>query len=138
MRQITSYPITHVATYVLACLFAQVFYSNVSAAQVKVAVASNFAATAEALLAKYAELSDDEIVLLVGSTGKHTAQIQYGLPVDVFLAADSAMPKLLEKKGLVVDGSRQPYALGRLALWSKDPLLVDANGEVLTSSVIGL
>jgi molybdate transport system substrate-binding protein len=121
-------------TYVLASLVSHLSYSNAFAAQIKVAVASNFASTAEVLVAKYAELSDDKIVLLVGSTGKHTAQIQYGLPVDVFLAADSAMPSLLEGSGLVVEGSRQTYALGRLALWSKDPLLVDANGAVLTTS----
>jgi molybdate transport system substrate-binding protein len=125
---------TYTTIYLLACLFAQLFCSTVFAAQVKVAVASNFASTAEVLVATYAELSDDKIVLLVGSTGKHTAQIQYGLPVDVFLAADSAMPSLLEDRGLVIDGSRQTYALGRLALWGKDPLLVDANGEVLKTS----
>jgi len=121
-------------TYLIAYLLAQFSYSDVFAAQVRVAVASNFASTAEVLVAKYAQLSGDQIVLLVGSTGKHTAQIQYGLPVDVFLSADSEMPNLLEDKGLVVDGSRQTYALGRLALWSKDPQRVDPNGEVLTAS----
>lgn len=134
MRWISTYTITHTTIYILACIFVQLSSSNVFAAQVKVAVASNFASTAEALVAKYAELSDDKIVLLVGSTGKHTAQIQYGLPVDVFLAADTEMPRLLEGKHLVVEGSRQTYALGRLALWSKDTLLVDDNGEVLTTS----
>ena len=97
-------------------------------------MASNFAATARALVQKYSQLSDDKIVLLVGSTGKHTVQIQYGLPVDIFLAADAARPKFLEGRDFTVPGWRQTYAVGRLALWSKDPSLVDAKGDVLRSS----
>jgi len=103
-------------------------------APVKVAVASNFAVTAQALVALYLNESDDDIVLLIGSTGKHTSQIRHGLAVDVFLAADSDRPALLEKSGLVIEGSRFTYALGRLALWSLDPSMVDASGEVLKSS----
>jgi molybdate transport system substrate-binding protein len=115
-------------------LLSSAFGSAVLAAEVKVAVASNFASTARVLIEQYSTLSDDQIVLLVGSTGKHTAQIQYGLPVDVFLAADAARPKLLEDSGVVVKGSRQTYAIGRLALWSKNPSLVDATGGILSSS----
>ena len=103
-------------------------------APLKIAVASNFATTARALVAEYSNNSDDEIVLLIGSTGKHTSQIRHGLTVDVFLAADSARPALLEQSGLVIEGSRFTYALGRLALWSNDPSLIDAKGEVLKSS----
>lgn len=114
--------------------FTQLLFGLVSASEVNVAVASNFAATARALVQQYSQLSDDKIVLLVGSTGKHTVQIQYGLPVDIFLAADAARPKFLEDRDLTVPGWRQTYAVGRLALWSKDPLLVDAKGDVLRSS----
>ena len=112
---------------------AQLTAGSVLAAEVKVAVASNFAATARALVKEYALVSHDSIRLLVGSTGKHTSQIQHGLRVDVFLAADSARPKLLEQSGHAVEGSRFTYATGRLALWSKDSLLVDAKGEILRS-----
>ncbi|MFT6408928.1 MAG: molybdate transport system substrate-binding protein [Arenicella sp.] len=130
---------TKVCTLTVICiavsLFTQLLLSVVFAAEVKVAVASNFASTARALVEQYSKLSDDDIVLLVGSTGKHTSQIQYGLPADVFLAADSARPKLLEDLGLTVPGSRHTYAIGRLVLWSKDSSLVDPQGQVLGSSI---
>jgi molybdate transport system substrate-binding protein len=121
-------------TCLSALLSVQLLLNIVLAAEVKVAVASNFASTARVLVEQYSTLSDDQIVLLVGSTGKHTAQIIYGLPVDVFLAADSARPKLLEDSGRIVKESRQTYAVGRLVLWSKDTSLVDANGSILSSS----
>ncbi len=105
-----------------------------SGSEISVAVASNFVATARALVAQYSSISNDSVRLLVGSSGKHASQIRYGLPVDVFLAADSARPELLEKAGIGVAGSRFTYAIGRLALWSNDPSLVDPNGDVLKSS----
>jgi molybdate transport system substrate-binding protein len=40
----------------------------------------------------------------------------------------------LEQEGLAVAGSRFTYALGRLVLWSRQPDLVDAQGEVLRST----
>jgi len=52
----------------------------------------------------------------------------------VFLAADKERPELLEKKGLAVQDSRFTYAVGRLALWSRDPLMVDNKGAVLGST----
>ncbi len=55
-----------------------------------------------------------------GSTGKLYAQIVNGAPYDVFLAADSARPALLEASGAAVAGSRFTYATGALVLWSSD------------------
>lgn len=53
-----------------------------------------------------------------GSTGKLYAQILNGAPFDVFMAADSQRPKLLESDGVGVSGSRFTYAKGKLVLWS--------------------
>ena len=97
----------------------------------RIAVASNFYATAKLLIERYQRSSSTELSLLVASTGKHTAQIQYGLAVDLFLAADQHSPSILEKAGFAVPGTRFNYASGRLVLWSADASLVDANGQVL-------
>jgi len=122
---------------VLVCLsvfiVSQLSACSSAAAELRVAVASNFASTAHALVQQYSSISKDSITLLVGSTGKHTSQIQHGLRVDVFMAADSIRPELLERSGIAVDGSRFTYAIGRLALWSKDSSLVDGNGDILKS-----
>jgi len=102
--------------------FALTGASPAASAELKVAVASNFAKTAEILVEEFTQQSDHTVTLLVGSSGKHTAQIQYGLAVDVFMAADSKRPKLLEQRGLALKGSRQSYALGRLVVWSAESM----------------
>ncbi len=58
--------------------------------------------------------------LIPGSTGKLYAQIVNGAPFDVFLAADSERPRLLEHSGLSAPGHRITYATGSLVLWSRD------------------
>ena len=55
----------------------------------------------------------------------------------MFLAADEKNPKLLEKEGLAVDGSRFVYALGKLVLWSARPGYVDDKGYVLRKGSYG-
>lgn len=47
-------------------------------------------------------------------------QILNGAPFDLFLAADSERPLLLEQSGYIVPGSRMTYATGGLVLWSRD------------------
>ena len=101
------------------------------AEQIYVAVASNFGDTARKLSAEFEQSSGHQVVLVLGSTGKHYAQIVNGAPFDAFLAADSRRPKLLEDNKKVISGSRFSYALGRLALWSRDTERVDGKGDVL-------
>lgn len=71
------------------------------------------------------------LALSFGSTGKFYAQIKNGAPFEVFFAADDTTPARLEKEGEGVQGSRFTYAIGKLVLWSKQPDLVDKEGEVL-------
>jgi molybdate transport system substrate-binding protein len=85
---------------------------------IRVAVASNFARPAKALATLFEEQHNHELVLAFGSTGKHFAQITQGAPFDIFLAADSDYPKLLEAKGLTVENSRYTYAIGTLMVWA--------------------
>jgi molybdate transport system substrate-binding protein len=44
------------------------------------------------------------------------------------------MGMLLEKEGLAIPQQNFTYALGKLVLWSKNPNLVDSNGEVLKTN----
>lgn len=94
-----------------------------AAETVTIAVASNFAQTADLLAAEFSNQSGVRVRTSSGSTGKLYAQIKNGAPFDVFLAADSERPLLLEQSGYVVDGTRITYAIGRLALWSRDEKL---------------
>jgi len=85
-------------------------------APLQIAVASNFVPTMKALVGAYATQSKREVVLSAGSTGKHYAQIMNGAPFDLFFAADSQRPKILEEQNRAE--SRFTYAIGKLVLWT--------------------
>lgn len=99
--------------------------------EIRVAVASNFAGAMKTIVEAFEASSGHDVMLSIGSTGKHYAQIKNGAPFDVFFAADVRRPKLLDQEGLAVPGSRFTYAIGRLVLWSPRPDYVDSNGRVL-------
>ncbi len=102
-----------------------------TAEELQVAAASNFSGAIRSIAVKFEATSGHQVTLILGSTGKHFAQIVNGAPYDVFLAADVRRPEQLEEKGLALPDSRFTYALGKLVLWSPQPGLVDAEGKVL-------
>ena len=104
------------------------------AAEVSVAVAANFTAPMQKIAALFEQSSGHKAVLSFGSTGKLYAQIRNGAPFQVLLSADDKTPAKLEAEGLSVVGTRFTYAVGKLALWSSQNGLVDAQGAVLRSS----
>ena len=103
----------------------------VAADEIRVAVASNFANAAEALVHRFEANSEHQVTLVFGSTGKHYAQIRNGAPFEAFFAADEQHPEMLESNGLAILGSRFTYAIGRLVLWSPEADYVDTRGQVL-------
>jgi molybdate transport system substrate-binding protein len=102
-----------------------------SAAEVSVAVASNFMAPMQKIAKIFEVDTGHKVLLAFGATGGFYAQIKNGAPFRVLLAADKETPARLEKEGLGVAGTRFTYAIGKLALWSKQPGLVDDKGDVL-------
>ncbi|MES9857719.1 MAG: molybdate ABC transporter substrate-binding protein [Sedimenticola sp.] len=105
--------------------------SNTWADEIRVAVASNFIGAIDALARQFESDTDHKVTRMIGSSGKHYAQIHNGAPYDLFFSADSRRPRLLEEVGEAVSGSRFTYATGRLALWSPDNDTVDEGGAVL-------
>ncbi len=101
------------------------------AGEVRVAVASNFAAPMERLVPLFQKESGHTVKISSGASGKLYAQIKGGTQFDVFLSADEELPKQLAQEGLAVGGSRFVYATGRLVLWSAQSDLVDEKGAVL-------
>ncbi|CCQ74748.1 molybdate ABC transporter substrate-binding protein [Magnetospira sp. QH-2] len=96
-----------------------------------IAVAANFTATAKDLAEAFKEETGHRALLAFGSTGKLYAQIANGAPFEAFLAADSDRPRRVEEDDLAVAGSRFTYAKGKIALYSRDPGLVDDLGQIL-------
>jgi len=105
--------------------------SGANAGEVFVAVAANFTAPMTKIATAFQQETGHKATLSFGSTGKFYAQIHNGAPFQILLAADQDTPAKLEREGLTIPGSRFTYAIGRLALWSKQDGLVDAKGEVL-------
>jgi molybdate transport system substrate-binding protein len=104
-----------------------------NAAEVSVAVASNFLAPMQRIAAAFEQDTGHKARLAFGSTGKFYAQIKNGAPFQLLLAADEETPRRMEQEGLGVSGSRATYAVGRLVLYSATPGLVDDKGLVLAT-----
>ena len=111
-------------THMVACHVAH-------AGEVQVAVAANFAAPFQKIAADFAAATGHTAVTVVGATGKFHAQVKAGAPFEVLLAADDETPRKLIGEGFAVKGSAFTYAVGKLVLWSAQPGVVDAQGEVL-------
>ncbi len=106
------------------------------AAEVLVAVASNFSPTLAELARGFEASSGHQVKAAAGPTGRLHAQIMSGAPFEVLLAADAHTPQRLVQSGHAVAASRFTYAQGQLALWSAQPGLVDAHGAVLANPAI--
>lgn len=100
---------------------------------IRVAVASNFANAIKPLVTQFENNTGHQVLVALGSTGKHYAQIQHGAGFDVFLAADVRRPLLLEQNKQAVAESRFTYAIGKLVLWSHRPGMIDNSRTVLTT-----
>jgi molybdate transport system substrate-binding protein len=101
------------------------------AAEIKVAVAANFAQTLRDIAFEFEKDTGHKLNISQGASGKFYAQIVNGAPFDVLLSADDETPTRLVSEGKAIAGSQFTYATGRLVLWSPDTTLVDSGGGVL-------
>ena len=101
------------------------------AAEVSVAVASNFTAPMKMIAQAFERDTGHKAILSFGATGQFYAQIKNGAPFAVLLAADDETPARLEREGVAVTGTRFTYATGKLVVWSKKADLIDDKGEIL-------
>jgi molybdate transport system substrate-binding protein len=95
------------------------------------AVAANFTGAINRLMPDFERRTGHKLAPSFGATGKLYAQIKNGAPFDVLLAADDEYPRKLALEGFADPATRFTYAIGRLALWSAKPGLVDDHGEIL-------
>jgi molybdate transport system substrate-binding protein len=102
------------------------------AADVSIAVASNFTEPAKEIAIAFQVKTRSHVALVFGSSGQLYGQLAHG-PFEVFLSADADRPARAEKEGLAVPGTRFTYAIGKLVLYSKTAGLVDGAGAVLKS-----
>ncbi len=115
----------------IALAAALLLAASTHAAEVKVAVAANFAQPMKEIAAEFEKETGHKVALSQGATGKFYAQISNGAPFEILLSADDETPGKLVREGKAVAGTQFTYAIGRLVLWSLDASLVDQGGGVL-------
>ncbi len=119
------------ASLVLAC-----WASLATAADVTVAVSSNFVTTAFRLAAEFEGETGLSVGVSHGATGHLYTQIARGAPFDVLLAGDDERPALLLASGRAIE--TRAYAVGHLALVSLEPLTRKSATLVLKGKTVAL
>ena len=82
-----------------------------------IATAANMESAMLALTNAYAHKTGVKFELIVGSSGKLTAQIMEGAPYDIFVAANMKYPEAVYAGGKAKNDPKV-YAKGKLVLWS--------------------
>ncbi|MEM9078568.1 MAG: molybdate ABC transporter substrate-binding protein [Bacteroidota bacterium] len=90
--------------------------------KVVVAVAANMQFAMEAILENYSQETQIECDLVLGSSGKLSAQINEGAPYDIFVSADTKYALEIYKNGKT-EGKPRIYAEGKLVLWTLSNLI---------------
>ena len=91
---------------------------TLNAVTLNIAVAANVSYAIQELQSKFVQKHPDiNINIILGSSGKLTAQISHGAPYGLFMSANMYYPQELYKKGFATTQPRV-YAKGTLALFS--------------------
>jgi len=85
--------------------------------KVTIAAAANVQFALKAIEKAFEESTNIEVNVVIGSSGKLTAQIKQGAPYDIFIAANLKYPQDLYKSGFATSPPKI-YALGSLVLWT--------------------
>ncbi len=77
-----------------------------------------------------AQYPQEPVRVIYGSSGRFATQIRQGAPFDLYMSADAEYALALHREGFTA-GPPQPYAIGRIVLWSRDRQRVEAGLEGL-------
>src|SRR5262245_19404202 len=78
-----------------------------------------------------------KVVFTFGSSGLLSKQIEQGAPFDLFVSASQGFVDRLEMQGLVLEGTRQVFAQGRLVIWQREdaPTQVNSLDDLATPAI---
>jgi molybdate transport system substrate-binding protein len=93
--------------------------ASMHASDLLVAGASDLAPLTTNLTQAFERTAHVKVTFTLASSGSLAKQIENGAPFDVFLSADERLVKQLASSGHL-ESDTTVYALGRVALWSKD------------------
>lgn len=89
------------------CLLAAFVAAPLTAAELNVFAAASLTDALREITASYEKSTGDRIVLNLGASSTLARQIQEGAPADLFLSADEEKMNSLEKKKLLLAGTRR-------------------------------
>ena len=112
--------------------FCIVIAAKLSAAELTVQAAASLTDALTEIGAAYEKTSGDKLQFNFGASSLLERQIEEGAPADVFLSADEAKMDALEKKGLVLAGTRRSLLSNSLVV------VVGANASVTPKSMADL
>lgn len=121
MRFFDSFGNRNVVNGFIFLLFFSLSCSEYNPSTIRVATAANAQFVIKAIADEFARESEIRVELIVGSSGKLTAQILQGAPFDLFISADTMYPNEIYQNG--ISGKPITYALGTLVLWSMSDVI---------------
>jgi molybdate transport system substrate-binding protein len=92
---------------ILALLFSLLIAASSSAAELTVHAAASLTEAMQEIGAAYEKESSDKLQFNFGASSMLARQIEEGAPADLFFSADEAKMDALEKKGLLLPGTRR-------------------------------
>jgi molybdate transport system substrate-binding protein len=103
--------------------------------KIVVATAANVQYVMKEIQKEFEKETGEEIQIVVGSSGKLTAQIREGAPFDIFVSADTKYPQEIFKNG-GSDEEPKIYATGSLVLWAKDIPETELSTDILATEKV--
>jgi molybdate transport system substrate-binding protein len=89
------------------------------AGSLRIAAAADLRGAFQELMKAFEKKTGHSVSCIYGSTGLLAKQAEQGAPFDILFAADEKYIVDLEKRGLIVPGTRTEYAIGSLAIWTR-------------------
>jgi molybdate transport system substrate-binding protein len=109
---------------------------EIHAAEVTVFAAASLTDALKQIATDYEKKSDDKIVFNLAASGTLARQIEAGAPADIFFAADEARADELEKKGLLVNETRQSLLGNMLVIvLAPDAAAIHSAAELTNASI---
>ena len=121
---------------IFVCLFVAVQTAH-AGEKITIAAAADLKFALDEIVVLFSKVHPaDQVETIYGSSGKFQTQIRQGAPFDLYFSADIAYPRALKAEGFAAEGSPQsggaptgvplagaasevqPYAVGRIVLWS--------------------
>lgn len=105
-----------------------------NAAQIIVAVASNFSEPAKQIAKQFEHKYNTKVIISSAGTGVLANQIKNGAPYEILLSADKTTPQQLIQDGYAVKDTQFTYAQGQLVLWSKQTNFITNDANILKTN----